>query len=456
MHVHNVDLSKRAPSLQFHSSILCLYAQVVLLISHHSPLQFPYAVKALRPTATAKWDDKEFKTYVSQFPLEAQTSPEALIEHVEDLTKKDVKIAYLKNLQGYLWKEGFESGEFASPLFQDVAPTLREWHREGIKLAIYSSGSIAAQHLFMQFVQKVDASGRKTRSSIDLTDSATTEDLRPLMSGYYDTVNAGSKMDKESYVKICGQLGVGGFDPHSIVFFTDNVKGQAVPSITRPMLIVHRGRSGRRGRIDSGSDRATRQSRTDKGAGERVVKQDGHQAVASRVPESCDETVADGAAQDQWPKLCGPRGEIPCSHVVVAARRRITVTRAKWDCSPDRMTHVNGHARLRVNRGCRRREEHRARPTISESTGVVGTCQKAGERADQTFSQACPPSVEAERRRDCAIPRQRRAKPNQLGVSTLRTKSRGSRESIAAATTSEICGCFIVASAKVCDWTESC
>ncbi|KAI7115577.1 hypothetical protein KC352_g34303, partial [Hortaea werneckii] len=63
---------------------------------------FPYAIKALPDVLARKWDDADFKPYKDAFPAEHRTSPAALQAHVEDLTRRDVKIAYLKNLQGYL------------------------------------------------------------------------------------------------------------------------------------------------------------------------------------------------------------------------------------------------------------------------------------------------------------------------------------------------------------------
>lgn len=99
----------------------------------------------------------------------------------------DVKIAYLKSLQGYLWKSGYASGSLSCPLFPDVYPMLQKWHDStaGIKIIIYSSGSVAAQKLLFQYTNTVPEA-----------------DLRPLITDYFDTVNAGLKQDAESYKKI--------------------------------------------------------------------------------------------------------------------------------------------------------------------------------------------------------------------------------------------------------------
>jgi len=64
--------------------------------------QFPYAINALPGVLKYKWDDPDFAQYRDAFPAEYRSSPEALETHVRDLTKRDVKIAYLKNLQGMI------------------------------------------------------------------------------------------------------------------------------------------------------------------------------------------------------------------------------------------------------------------------------------------------------------------------------------------------------------------
>lgn len=60
-------------------------------------------------------------------------------------------------------------------------------------MAIYSSGSVFAQKLLMRHVKGEEG----------------TEDLEGLVSGgWFDTVNAGLKGDRESYERISGELKV--------------------------------------------------------------------------------------------------------------------------------------------------------------------------------------------------------------------------------------------------------
>ncbi|KAI9768474.1 MAG: enolase-phosphatase E1 [Geoglossum simile] len=166
--------------------------------------QFPYALSSLPSVLSEKWDDADFKQYRDAFPESARENQGAFESVVRDLTERDVKVAYLKSLQGYLWRAGYESSSLRAPIFPDVPPALTRWHESGLTTVIYSSGSVNAQKLFFQH-----------------TDSATRPDLRGLLHNYYDTVIAGPKTEKESYQKIAEaeKISVGEW-----LFLSDNVK----------------------------------------------------------------------------------------------------------------------------------------------------------------------------------------------------------------------------------------
>ncbi|KAF4633214.1 hypothetical protein G7Y89_g4908 [Cudoniella acicularis] len=142
--------------------------------------KFPYALQVLPSTLATQWDSPTFSPYRDAFPAEHRSSPEALLSHVKDLMAQDLKIPYLKSLQGYLWLHGYQSGSLRCPLFPDVHPAMVAWHDAGIPIIIYSSGSVPAQKLLFQY-----------------TDSPPDPDLRPLISDYFDTVNAGMKQEKK-------------------------------------------------------------------------------------------------------------------------------------------------------------------------------------------------------------------------------------------------------------------
>ena len=76
---------------------------------------------------------------------------------------------------------------------------------------IFSSGSVAAQKLF---VAHTGVEGEKGRESVDLSE---------LFQGHFDTVNAGPKGEPGSYDVIAQSLGV---QTRTVLFLSDNVTGR--------------------------------------------------------------------------------------------------------------------------------------------------------------------------------------------------------------------------------------
>jgi len=173
-------------------------------ISFVKEVLVPFALESLPSTVTSKWDDEDFKPYREAFPPEHRASPDALEAHARDLMSKDQKVPYLKSLQGYLWLEGYSSGSLRCPLFKDVAPAMHSWHRQSIPIIIYSSGSVPAQKLLFQYTNTTEV------------------DLRPLITYYFDTVNAGPKQESCSYEKIMAAHSA--WPRNKWLFLSDNVK----------------------------------------------------------------------------------------------------------------------------------------------------------------------------------------------------------------------------------------
>jgi enolase-phosphatase E1 len=151
--------------------------------------------------------------YVSAFPADTTSSSEAFLSHIQHLTATDSKASALKALQGFLWRTGFESGALQAPLFPDVPPALKAWRAAGLTLAIFSSGSVAAQKLFLAYTG-VEGAGAEKRPA---------EDLNALFAGNFDTVNAGPKGERRSYKTIAEALAV---NEKEVLFLSDNVTGQ--------------------------------------------------------------------------------------------------------------------------------------------------------------------------------------------------------------------------------------
>ncbi|KAM5371366.1 hypothetical protein ACJZ2D_007965 [Fusarium nematophilum] len=156
-------------------------------ISFVQDVLFPYALEALPKVLDEEWDSAEFEKYRDAFPEEYRDSRSDFEEHVRDLVKRDVKIAYLKSLQGYLWLQGYKSGDIVAPLFPDVEPFFNQAVKMGKRIIIYSSGSVPAQKLLFSHT------------------NSQRPDMTPLITDYFDTTNAGPKTDVDSYRRIVSQ-----------------------------------------------------------------------------------------------------------------------------------------------------------------------------------------------------------------------------------------------------------
>ena len=112
--------------------------------------------------------------------------PAGVTLYVQWLMNRDRKSTGLKSLQGKIWEEGYRSGELRGEVYPDVPGALERWQRQGIQIAIFSSGSVQAQRL--------------------LFGSTPAGDLTRFLSGYFDTTT-GPKTDSESYARIGAALG---------------------------------------------------------------------------------------------------------------------------------------------------------------------------------------------------------------------------------------------------------
>mgnify|MGYP000164763081 CR=1 FL=1 len=125
------------------------------------------------------------------------TSKEALFEQLRQWSIEDRKVTPLKTFQGMVWEQGFKSGAIKGHMYPDVKPALQRWLNGGLKLAIFSSGSIAAQKQLFGF--------------------STEGDLTPYFSAYFDTTT-GMKRDEQTYQLIVQQLNA---PANSVLFLSD-------------------------------------------------------------------------------------------------------------------------------------------------------------------------------------------------------------------------------------------
>ncbi|XP_047536668.1 enolase-phosphatase E1 isoform X1 [Vanessa atalanta] len=180
---------------------------------------FPYAEENVKQFLESEWENgdvKEAVTALRKLALEdKEKSVEGLVpipgedaskeDQIEGLVKNvkwqmssDRKVGPLKQLQGLIWKQGYDKGDIKGHVYDDVSSALEQWHSvDGQKIYIYSSGSVQAQKLL--FGQSLAG------------------DLLKYIDGHFDTA-VGAKQESASYTSIVEKVGCNATD---ILFLTD-------------------------------------------------------------------------------------------------------------------------------------------------------------------------------------------------------------------------------------------
>jgi enolase-phosphatase E1 len=148
---------------------------------------FPYAAERLADFVRSQWEVPEVAAALQEARqlMEAPRDQDTLIAHMLQWIADDQKITPLKRIQGLIWADGYASGHLQGHLYPDVAHCFRRWVHAGMRLYVYSSGSVQAQRLLFGHT----AEG-------DLTD---------LFSGFFDT-RMGGKREASSYVAIADAI----------------------------------------------------------------------------------------------------------------------------------------------------------------------------------------------------------------------------------------------------------
>lgn len=161
---------------------------------------FPYADRHLDEYVRSHRDDALTKSVLKETARAASLRDDdevALIAQLRKWMTEDRKEPALKTLQGAIWAAGYADGSLRGHVYEDAVDALRKWRACGIKLYVYSSGSVAAQKLL--FAHSVAG------------------DLRPLFCGYFDTTSGG-KRERQSYAGIARQMGL---NPGRVLFLSD-------------------------------------------------------------------------------------------------------------------------------------------------------------------------------------------------------------------------------------------
>jgi enolase-phosphatase E1 len=149
-------------------------------------------------------EDLRGELAASGFQLPAQhvvagsREPDAdVVSYIYWLMDRDSKSRPLKALQGRIWDHGYATGALQGEVYADVRDALVRWTAAGVRIGIFSSGSVLAQRLLFAH--------------------STAGDLSPFLCRYFDT-GVGAKKEADSYRRIAVALAVA---PPSALFVSD-------------------------------------------------------------------------------------------------------------------------------------------------------------------------------------------------------------------------------------------
>jgi len=191
-----LDIEGTTCPVSFVGEVLFPYAQQQLPVFLAEQAQNP-TVKNLIDKVFEAWSQDTDPEAVSLGKRYAAKNIEAATNYLSWLIEKDRKLTPLKELQGLIWRQGYDKGILKAPLYADVPEALKRWRETGLRLSVYSSGSVNAQKLLYQH--------------------STYGDLSDLFDHWFDT-NTGGKHYPESYGTIAKALNT---NPDQVVFISD-------------------------------------------------------------------------------------------------------------------------------------------------------------------------------------------------------------------------------------------
>jgi enolase-phosphatase E1 len=162
---------------------------------------FPYADEHLDAYVAAHRAEPEVAQALLEAAqlagLEPDVDDATVLAHLHAWIAQDRKATPLKTLQGLIWAEGYAKTGLRGHVYPDAAAGLRRWRDAGLRLYVYSSGSVEAQRVLFA--------------------NSDQGDLSPLFDGYFDTTT-GPKRERASYAAIADAVDLAAAD---VVFLSD-------------------------------------------------------------------------------------------------------------------------------------------------------------------------------------------------------------------------------------------
>ena len=194
-----LDIEGTTTPIAFVTQTLFPYARAHMrsyLDRHGASPQYLALIDAFREEHAADERAGEPVLRWAEANADARGSVQAYAEWLMD---RDRKSPALKELQGYIWEEGYERGDLVGQVFEDVPRAFARWRRENVRLGIFSSGAVMAQRRLFR--------------------CSSAGDLSSFLHWYFDT-HAGAKQDPASYRRIAEEVGE---LPPDILFISDVV-----------------------------------------------------------------------------------------------------------------------------------------------------------------------------------------------------------------------------------------
>jgi enolase-phosphatase E1 len=179
-----LDIEGTVTPISFVHDILFPFARAHIsdyLIQHETASEVQEDIAALLRERSLD----EGRGKIASEPRDENRSLDAVVTYFNWLIDRDRKSPALKSLQGRIWEQGYRDGILKAPLFADVVPNLIRLREQGLRIAIFSSGSVLAQKLLFAHTDTGDHTG--------------------LIEQYFDTA-VGSKLNPLSYGEIAKRL----------------------------------------------------------------------------------------------------------------------------------------------------------------------------------------------------------------------------------------------------------
>lgn len=182
---------------------------------------FPYAREHMAEFVHCNAEHPRVVSHLNDVRLmtDAELDLDGIVAQLVAWIDADEKITPLKALQGMIWEDGYAKGDFTGHVYPDAVKGLERWSGSGLKLYVFSSGSVQAQQL--------------------LFGHSDAGDLTPLFTGYYDT-RIGNKREPAAYAAIAADIGL----PAADILFLSDIREELDAARTAGMHTVWLVREG--------------------------------------------------------------------------------------------------------------------------------------------------------------------------------------------------------------------